>query len=532
MSSHSSGAPTAGEPEGNIPISPALKQGIKDAIVAVTMGVWILVRPWSHLLIDQDRYFFKDPVTSVELGAMLLNMAWVSLAVWLGIKAWRRAQSKILLLVLDLVFVGLLIFPADYIRVQVFTMHFGGVGGFFKNPLTLGVLIVAAVLVLWKHRQAARGAALLAGLTLPVAGWTALKIMLVCLGVMHLRQCTSVPEAPGILPARAGQPRVLWIIFDETDFRLAYEKRPGWVKLPAFDQLRRESLFASHAYSPGSSTIISMPALIIGHQLAAVEHSGCDMALTRLDNGLTSNWSEMPNVFSSARGLGFNTALVGWYHPYSRVLGGSLNYCSWYPMPGFEMARAANFRDAIKEQLASLSGHYDVRRMFINACQKSFADGLSIVTNDEYGLILLHMPPPHLPGIYLAADGKFTAKGVEGPAGYFNNLMLADHELGAFRRAMESRGEWEKTWIIVSSDHWWRKSETYDNISDHRVPFIVRAPGPGHPSTYSHQFNTVLTHDLILAILRGQVTNQAGVAALLDTGAPDLPVIREGEGAE
>jgi hypothetical protein len=43
--------------------------------------------------------------------------------------------------------------------------------------------------------------------------------------------------------------------------------------------------------------------------------------------------------------------------------------------------------------------------------------------------------------------------------------------------------------------------------------------------TYSNQFNTVLTHDLILAILRDQVTNQSGVAAWLDTHvSPDLPV--------
>jgi hypothetical protein len=31
-------------------------------------------------------------------------------------------------------------------------------------------------------------------------------------------------------------------------------------------------------------------------------------------------WSSAPNVFDAARNLGFNTALVGWFHPYGRLL--------------------------------------------------------------------------------------------------------------------------------------------------------------------------------------------------------------------
>jgi cytochrome b561 len=31
--------------------------------------------------------------------------------------------------------------------------------------------------------------------------------------------------------------------------------------------------------------------------------------------------------------LVFNTALLGWYHPYCRVLGASLNFCAWHDGP-------------------------------------------------------------------------------------------------------------------------------------------------------------------------------------------------------
>jgi hypothetical protein len=525
-------APATENPRGFIPLPQPFKQIIKDGIVAFTMATWCFMRPWAHLLFDRNRYFFKLPVVRAELLALAANILSLAVLIWLGIGFWRRSRSRILSLVLELIFLGLLLFPADYVRIQYFSMTFGGLGGLARNPVTILVFVVLLAFFFWKHRAIARNAALAISLTFPAALWTMAKIVLLCLNLMHLQQYTFVPPPPPLSPAQEGRPRVLWIIFDETDFRLAFEKRPAGTALPEFDRLRNESLFADHAYPPGSSTFISMPALITGRRLSALERDRSDLALTRADTGATAGWSTMPTVFSQARQLGVNTALVGWYHPYARVLGSNLNYCSWYAYPGFEQARATTFGESIQEQLADLAGNFNIRRLFIKICQNSLKDSVPLVTNPAYGLILLHLPPPHQPGVYLPAKNEFTCLGVEAPAGYFGNLTLADHELGMLRREMESAGQWDKTWVIVSTDHWWRTSEIYDGISDHRVPFIVKSPGAAQSFPYSRQFNTVLTHDLILAILREQITNQAGVTALLDSGKPDLPVIRIGEGSE
>jgi len=525
-------APAAENSAGYIPLPYSLKRKIKDGIVAFTLATWCFVRPSSHLLFDHNRYFHKLPVVPVELLALAANILWVTVMIWLGIGVWRHSRSKILCLLLELLFLGLLLFPADYLRVQVFALEFGGLRGFFKNPLMILVVAVILAALFWKHRLIARGAAVVISITFPTALWTMVKIILLCLNVMHLQQCTYTPPPPALFPSHEGQSRVLWIIFDETDFRLAFEKRPVGTALPEFDRLRAESLFADHAFPPGSSTIISMPALITGQRLSAVEVNDCDLALTPADTGLTVDWSTVPSVFSKAHELGVNTALVGWYHPYARLLGGSLNYCSWYPFPGFELARAATFGTSILQQIASLTGHMHIRQLFINTCQDSLKDSFEVAGNPAYGLILLHLPPPHLPGVYLPAQNTFTCLGIEPPVGYFNNLMLADRELGAVRRTMETDGQWDKTWVILSADHWWRQSQLYEGISDHRVPFLVKSPGVSGSITYSHQFNTVLTHDLILAMLRGQVTNQAGVATFLDRGKPDMPVIRPGQGGE
>jgi hypothetical protein len=308
---------------------------------------------------------------------------------------------------------------------------------------------------------------------------------------------------------------------------MAFVQRPASLVLPEFDRLRQAALSADHAYAPGDGTILSMPALISGHRLSGVSRNGCDLALRLAGTHATNDWTKMPSVFSQARELGVNTALVGWYIPYARLLGSSLNYCSWYPMPNYQSVNSPTFLGSLQQELAALAWPLRGRQIFINICRDSLKDSISVADDPRYGLILLHLPPPHTPGVYLPAKNQFTCMVMPKAAGYFNNLALADSELGALRRDMEKSGQWDKTWVILSADHSWRISKIYDGVRDYRVPFLVKPPQASQSLTYSNPINTVLTHDLILAILRNQVTNQPSTAAWLDLHATtDLPVIQ------
>ena len=518
-------APAANEHGGYIPLPRPLKRKIKDGIVALAVANWCFVEVWFRLLFRQSRYFHKLPVGRVELLALAVNILGATLIVWLGIGLWRRTRSRLLQVVLDMAFLFMLVLTSGFIRFQLLHWSVGGLRGLLHQPVLLLVLLVIAAGTIWKHHLAARVAAVIIAMTFPVALLTLAKITLLCLNVTHLQECTYSPPPPPFLSVPEGQPRVLWIIFDETDFRLAFDRRPASLRLPEFDRLRQEALYADDAYPPGDGTIISMPALITGRRLSWIGNDGCDLALTFADTGATAEWSGLPSVFSQARDLGVNTALVGWFHPYSRVLGDSLNYCSWYAQPQFEPARSTTFGGAMQQQIASLVSFIHTRRLFIEVCQDSLNDALSLVANPAYGLILLHLPPPHDPWVYLPDKNEFTAWGIADPAGYFNNLGLADHDLGDLRRKMETAGQWDKTWVILSADHSWRLSKSYDGVRDYRVPFLIKSTGAGQSLTYSNRFNTVLTHDLILAILRGEVTNQPATATWLDThGKPELPV--------
>jgi hypothetical protein len=310
---------------------------------------------------------------------------------------------------------------------------------------------------------------------------------------------------------------VVWIIFDETDERLGFEHRPAGLEMPEFDRLRGESLEATNAYPPGDATFYSMPQLISGRRATNIEiKDASDLTLRLADTGETTSWSKLPSLFSVAHDMGVNTALVGWYHPYARLMGASLNYCDWYAFPGFESARDKTFDAAMVRQICCLAGTFYRRQLYINIYRASVDQAVSLSANPAYGLMLFHLPMPHRPGVYLPKQDRYTILGMPKIAGYFNNLVLADRSLGKIRRAMEASGEWDKSWIILSTDHSWRESRLYDGIRDMRVPFFIKAPGRGEALVYPSRLNTVLTHDFILAALRGEVTNGAGARGWLD----------------
>jgi arylsulfatase A-like enzyme len=104
---------------------------------------------------------------------------------------------------------------------------------------------------------------------------------------------------------------------------------------------------------------------------------------------------------------------------------------------------------------------------------------------------------------------------------------LADKELGQMRRAMETSGQWDKTWLIISTDH--SLGQGSFGGYDIRVPFIVKPPGANEPITYSPKFNTILTHDLILAVLRGEIASQQELVPWLDEHGKPLPTLNVGK---
>jgi Sulfatase len=228
-------------------------------------------------------------------------------------------------------------------------------------------------------------------------------------------------------------------------------------------------------------------------------------------------------VFSRARVLGYDTALIGWHLPYPRVLASSLGAADWRPSVAYEQTRGDTLGEALRNQWGSLAPPAHVRRLSAQRFAELGDLAIRAATDGRFGLVLLHLPLPQPPGIYDRATGRLTPSNFAGEeAEYLDNLALVDRVIGELRRGLQRARLGDRTWIVVSSDRWWRASKRPEGQVDHRVPFLVRPPDGGRTVHVDDAFNTLGTHDLVLAILRGSVTDGAGAATWL-TRYPSKP---------
>ncbi len=344
------------------------------------------------------------------------------------------------------------------------------------------------------------------------------------------------------LPAKdKGSPRIVWIVFDEFDYRLGFIERPVSLQLPELDRLRAQSIEANCVFSTGVQTVQVMPSLITGRVIAKTETVRWDeLLVTFRDGERTVGWSSLRNIFSEARAAGFNTGLAGWLHPYCRVIGDDLTACS----SQLYSYKHLSLLEAMLDQAADLLPktipllyrlsyirNQDIReykRVHLGLYRDIMPVAKELAMDPNLGLILIHLPVPHPPAIYDRREHTFST---EPNGNYTDNLELADRTLAELRHAMEQRRLWNASIVLVTSDHPWRpeywKQQAFwtqeeealiakMQTPDGRVPYLLKLPDQKHAVRYDRSFSAVLTHDLLLALLRGEITSVHGVVTWLD----------------
>ena len=504
----------------------SLKERLKsasDSLLAFSLVNLCFIRARWALFFDTDfRYYKHNSLTKETLLALGLNLILFGLIGWRLVRWVRRADSPNLYRVACVIVCALLLIPADFLRVYLLHVPAGVVISARRNLIIGGSLVLLFVVWRWP-RATAR--VLAAGLMIcvPMVVLTFGRIGYFLLNTPPRHTARFAPFFP--TPQPSVEPRVVWIIFDELDQRLAFSSRPKGTHLPELDRLRTECLQATNAFPPGAATTVSMPALTTGRYVMSAKPAARDeLNITYADTNAPVGWSKQPTVFSGARELGFNTALVGWYHPYTRLFMSSLNYSKWYPYPPYQPVQNETVLRSMYTQIWSLVSPLQQRWLQIDLYQKSEEDSRNVVKDGRYGLVFLHLPGPHYPGIYDPAKGDYTIMSFSRSQGYFQNLPLTDLTMGILRRDMEQAGLWDRSWVIVSSDHWWRDARGYDGQLDYHVPFILKAPGKNRPMIYNSPLNTVISKDLVLAILRKEVSTLPDAVTWLDTHpAPPCP---------
>ncbi len=333
------------------------------------------------------------------------------------------------------------------------------------------------------------------------------------------------------LPATSG-PRVVWIVFDELSQNVAFPYRPAGLKLPNFDQMRAGGFYAAAAAPPSTSTELSLPALTLGEAVTESRIAGPSRLMIRTASRTQLvSWGSVPNVFDRARRMAVNSAVVGWFHPYGRLLNRSLVDCYWANIslvPGTDepaapqpLLRSMAHRVRLQATVVPLLGHFALfspRPLDTAEHGRRFLELLrharELVADPSIGLVLIHLPVPHPPGFYDRALGALSTRiGMS----YLDNLALADRTIADLGQAAATAGLAGRTVLIVSADHGWRPNwrtepgwtaedeAAFDHRDNIGVPFLVRFPGDS-PAAYDQPFNTVITAPLILDILSGRLT--------------------------
>lgn len=539
-----------------------LKSHLRDFGICLSLGNLCLIRRWYDLEHLQERsvnYYRTGPADPTLLIATIIASFVIALVIWL---LWRVAQltpSTRIKTMARGVFLALLILPLESIR-RYWNQQAGSVD--WGSNLALVGLELTLVLGMFlafrgnpRVLRAARQVAFAMILLLPA-------LLLDFAGQRATAESASAFASKAALPLLVHENdsprqtrRVVWLLFDEFDQRLAFDARPAGLELPELDRLRDESLVANQTVQTASWTALAVPSLISGKSFGKAQMMDSSTLLLFTDGSKHgTDWSDQNHIFKKVRARGLNAAIVGWHHPYCRVLGDTVNRCFdmpsghptdallrethaaeegvWGTVAFLFRLQMENFRDLFRPDANSMSNlmkqeyvQQRQQRQYFAIRDRAYRDAV----DPSVEFLYAHFPAPHLYAIYDRRKKDFA---LSLNTDYLDNLALVDRTVGELRLELERAGLWESTSILVSSDHGLRPDEwrgklnwteemnrlTSDGASQ-TVPFILKLAGSSVPEAYGDRVSAVVSGDLMLSIAAGEVKTLEDAKAWLSRHA-------------
>jgi hypothetical protein len=526
---------------------------LRRLLICLAFAIWCFLNTWVEFGEGKSVYFARyDPIRGVVISVICWEV--ILAAGMFGLWEICRKRRMTGWRPLHLIFLASCFAPLGIAAVAALRASPVNLKPVVRNPwfwpVVLVLFLAPLAFALMRPYSASR---LMQGIFL--YSWPVLMVVQVQAARRTLIKYSpaSYADRP---PATAlnSQPshvRVVWIIFDELSQTIAFAKRPAGLQLPNLDQMRAQSFYASSAEAPpGDSTELCMPSLILGERVVDDIPDGPEnLFLRTISRPEAFQWSMAPNVFDTARALGFNTGLVGWFLPYGRLLNRSLTKCYWTAgwLPSgieerfkrqslvgslWDRARLQFYVLPLAGRLPSVSPAAFQRQEKIEKFSYLLDRAQEIVTDPSVGLALIHLPVPHPPAIYNQSGQEMAS---EGRIGYVDNVALADRTLGVLRRCMEQAGLWERTAILLSADHGWRTyiwrgspdwtadEEAASHEDTSGVPFLLKLPGQTSGLQYGKRFSTMVTRRLITDILSDRLIDPSLIPNVIERFEAHLP---------
>jgi hypothetical protein len=513
----------------------SLRSGWRAFALCLSFANLCFLNVWVELQDHEGDFFRTSTVTWTQLTAVTLDILILAGALWVPIVLAVSSGKRTLVRALKWCILAGLMVPMNAIRRDPYVIRRSGEILQNRNGrLAVGICAVALaafLLVRWEKLS-------------PLVVSVALTLLLPTFPLVVARTAWSVYSGPSgalpnkpllpALPQPPGAPHVLWILFDEWDQRLTFDVRAAGLRLPQLDRFRSQSFYAGHAYPPAPDTAISVPSLLSGKTFTQSTPQGASEMLETWDPRQSPGepLTAEPTIFKEARRAGFNVGVGGWYLPYCRLFG-DFTTClvaraEASPSPAGMMVATARDQFHALPLVPRLGIVKDLDVVeAIDAYRQIRRYALQSVLDPRLNLVFLHLNVPHPKFIYDAAKASFSS-GQE--TTYPDNLALVDRILGEIRGALEQSGTWDRTTILLTSDHplrlhRWRLSNqfhgrTFDLRQGTRVPFLLKMAGQKQGLAYDTPMRTVVTKDLLLAIMKGEITQPEQVARWLDRRPP------------
>lgn len=522
--------------------------------VALSLANLIFLRSWAELLRLREAGAAGTPAGRALLCATLLNVLALSSLLLLGRWAAGRLGDRRLTAARCALLV-LVVTPIDYLdwHLRPWAQQF--VPQIIFVVLWTGLMMVplfgSLVLALYGKQTIYRAVRALLLITAPLAG------------VLTATQTWSSfgPGSKPIIPQLAGavpsprQERLIWIVFDEFDYNLAFKSRPQGIEMPELDRLRSESFFAHAALPPANDTMESMASYLFGRPVAKFEPMAPRYE-ARIASGELVALANQPDVTSEARRYGVDTFVVGWWLPYCELLSGHLTGCV---NASVAAVRPSGILDSLAGQWSYLFQEHwlmtrfspeaqlrapwfgwDLRMDQYMGYELLHKESLRVVTGSGGRFALLHYPIPHPLGIYDRRENRLS---LGTHTNSIDNLELVDRTLRELRRAMEEAGVWDQTNLIVTSDHplrpdEWIKFDSWTeeerrltgNIQRETVPCLIKIAGSKSRLESDRRFSTIALSSLSLELLQGRIRSVSELDGFL-AGTPGDRLTRLGQSA-
>ncbi|MFL6428869.1 MAG: sulfatase-like hydrolase/transferase [Acidobacteriaceae bacterium] len=331
-------------------------------------------------------------------------------------------------------------------------------------------------------------------------------------------------------PWHSGEPRVIWVLFDELSYNQVFDHRQPSIELPAFTAFQQTSISFSQLVPVGNMTDLVVPSLLLGQPIYAIKSNLSGELLWRSSPQM--GWRRFDpeaTVFAAARRQGLGTGVDGWYNPYCRLLATILDRCYWnfedfsggsrFGRLSSERSTLQNARDAlpIVPLIEKVFEHGNANQGHTSQSHRIDHDRVlkqakPLIEDENIRFAFIHLAVPHPPGIY-----PDPLEG--GREDYLGNLILADQILAEIRSTIEKTSSAADTILIVSSDHSWRipfwrsspgwtraeERATNGGFFDKRPVLMVHFPQQTKAEQIDRPESAMIVHSLLLDLFQGRV---------------------------